>query len=78
MSFHHEGVEYSILANEVIQPISASTLMNDYNKVCQMCSVILRNESDSENSSLKNLEDILSVLNEYMDVFPEDLLKGLT
>ena len=77
VSFQHERVEYFILGKEVIQPISASALMNDYSKGCQMFSIVLRNESDSKNSNVKNREDISSVLNEYMDVFPEDLPKRL-
>ena len=77
MSFNHEVIEYFILANEIIQPISASALMIDYNKGCQMISGILRNKSDNKNSNVKNHEHILLVLNEYMGVFPEDLPKEL-
>ena len=49
-----KSIEYFVLANQVIQPISASALMNDYKKGCQMFSVILRNDCDSTNSNLKN------------------------
>ena len=51
--------------------------MNDYNKGCQMFFVIMRNEPHSEISNVKNHEDISSVRNEYMDLFPEDIPKGL-
>ena len=77
VSFQHECTKYFILANGIIEPISASALMNDYNKGFQMYSVILHNESDSKNSNVNNHEDISSVLNEYVDLFPEDLPKGL-
>ena len=75
--FSHEGIEYLTLVNESIQPVSASALMNDYNKGCQLFSVILRNKPVSNDSDVKNQEDISSVLDDNMDVFPEDLPKGL-
>ena len=76
-SFHHEGIEYFIISNEILQPISASVLMNGYNKGSQMFSEIMRNESSSKNCNIKNHEEISSVLDEYMDVLPEDLPVGL-
>ena len=51
--------------------------MNDYKEGFRMFSVVLRNELDSKDSNVKNHENISSVLNEYLDVFPEDLPEGL-
>ena len=77
ISLSHEGIECSILANESITPVSDSTIINNYNKVFQMFSVIRLNELVSNDSDVRNYEDVSSVLEDHMDVFPEDLPKGL-
>ena len=54
-SFSRERIKYLILANESIQPVSASAIMNNYNNGCQMFSVIPDKEPISNDSDVKKL-----------------------
>ena len=42
-----------------------------------MLSIILCNEPASNDSDVKNQEELSSVVMDYMGVFPEDLTRGL-
>ena len=76
IQFEYMKEQYYITARDSIEQISVNAMMNDFNNGYPMFSVVMH-DVENNDKELKNHEDISRVLQEYIDVFPEELPKGL-